>query len=584
MKSLLLTGATGMLGHFLLKELLQSDIELAVLVRSKRHLSAHDRVEQLVAGIEQQIGKILPRPKVIEGDLQKSHLSLAEPHRSWLLNNCQTVINSAASVKFYSDNMVEGDQKNDAESPFYKRLGEYKQRTQFEPYRSNVAGTKNLLELLRSSNVEQLHHVSTAYVCGNMRGVVDERPVTGTSLKAAYSNPGFGNDYEASKFESELLVQSADWIKSRTTYRPSIIVGCADTGFSPSFHAIYTTLQLGNLFLIGVLRQGHTNLTAAQIRQIIDDYFVRQLSLNGDEQKNLVPAGWVAETILGIVNRPELHNETYNLTNSKAVSLQQLIDSMTVAAMNNLEQAKSSSAGIPDDLLQLSGFKSHMKTYQAYFKSDPDFSSRIDSPNSALRKCPQLDHDALVRLWNFAIQANFSTPRQSTHRAPVTFKAKELIETALCADTQTKKNDDNVAVQPNSRISKALQICLQVNGRHGGNWILEAKQAGDSNLISVIDSKDAATEEKPRIVVNSQNLESIVKQETSIETALYNGLLYIELPLSLTIKEGNSRSNMQGLEAATKAILQSLRMHHQKLNSNGSSITHRPVRTSQTTK
>ena len=60
--SILVTGATGLLGSYLIRDLLARDVPLAVLARPSRKQSARDRVEALVAGWETCLGRPLPRP------------------------------------------------------------------------------------------------------------------------------------------------------------------------------------------------------------------------------------------------------------------------------------------------------------------------------------------------------------------------------------------------------------------------------------------------------------------------------------------------------------------------------------------
>ena len=54
----------------------------------------------------------------------------------------------------------------------------------------------------------------------------------------------FGNIYEESKACGEMLVRQADFLDCYTIFRPSIIVGDSETGFSTTFHGFYTPLRL----------------------------------------------------------------------------------------------------------------------------------------------------------------------------------------------------------------------------------------------------------------------------------------------------------------------------------------------------
>src|SRR5205823_10388591 len=85
-----------------------------------------------------------------------------------------------------------------------------------DAWRTNDIGTAALLNLLRASDRPgPLLHVSTAYVCGTMTGVVDEDDASPRS---------FRNDYEASKFSAERRVREAFAAGLRgCIFRPGVV-------------------------------------------------------------------------------------------------------------------------------------------------------------------------------------------------------------------------------------------------------------------------------------------------------------------------------------------------------------------------
>ena len=146
----LLTGSTGLLGTYLLHNNLCAGRRIAVLVRSSIMERAQQRIENVLVQWEQEFGYALPRPPVLEADLCKPDLGLDQGDLNWIAKNCVSVIHNAASLSFEAN----------------ERTG--------EPYRSNVDGTRNVLELCQKTGVRQFHHVSTAYVCGLRTGCVLE--------------------------------------------------------------------------------------------------------------------------------------------------------------------------------------------------------------------------------------------------------------------------------------------------------------------------------------------------------------------------------------------------------------------------
>jgi thioester reductase-like protein len=202
-KSLLITGVTGLLGSYLVRDLLLDGRSLAVVVRRSRKQSAAARVETIVEHWEETLGKRLPRPTVLEGDLTRPLCGLDADALRWVGENCDELLNNAASLTFRGSDR------------------------QQEPWQTNVTGTSHVLTLARETGLRHFHHVSTAYVCGLRSGLIAEDDLD--------VGQGFGNDYERTKVEGEKLVRAAagaagGFLDTATIYRPSIIVGDSRTG------------------------------------------------------------------------------------------------------------------------------------------------------------------------------------------------------------------------------------------------------------------------------------------------------------------------------------------------------------------
>ena len=202
-----LTGGTGLVGQFLVKDLLLKKQKLALLVRAGRKLSATERIESILQRWENEVGYPLPRPVVLEGDLTNDRLSLSDEQVKWVSKYCDRIIHNAAVLTF------NGNSPND------------------EPWLTNLQGTRNVLEFAANSQIEQMHYVSTAYVSG-----ISEQVFCETDFDQGQE---FRNDYERSKFQAEKLVREATGFTSTTIYRPTVIAGDSQTGFTPSFHGIY---------------------------------------------------------------------------------------------------------------------------------------------------------------------------------------------------------------------------------------------------------------------------------------------------------------------------------------------------------
>ncbi len=277
----LLTGGTGLVGRFVLAELLRAGKYVVALVRDRASADARLRIEEALAPMESDATLI--RPRVVAFDLTQPGLAISQRDREWLRGKRLGVIHSAASIRF------QGAGPNS------------------EPYLSNVTGTRNLLDFLSEMDVACFHYVSTAYVTSRS---VDptaahlprfEQPVPRGALG--------GNDYENSKIQSEQMILDCEWLKSRTILRPSIIVGDSQSHYSSTFHGFYAALQIASQVV--KFAGGHP-LSGSALRN--------QLGLSEQDTKNFVPVDWVARAIARIALDESLHGRIYHLTNPRPVS------------------------------------------------------------------------------------------------------------------------------------------------------------------------------------------------------------------------------------------------------------------------
>jgi thioester reductase-like protein len=207
MKNILVTGATGFVGKYLVSKLLENpNNRIFLLIRSQRHLSAIDRCKNIFHKNADLISeRIIP----IEGELTQPMFNLDEHKFEELARKISTIYHTAATIKF---NL---------------------------PYKTahtiNVEGTKTCLLLAEKAgvNFERFHHVSTAYV---------NRIIAGKERE-------FNNTYEQTKFEAELLFKNVNY----TIYRPSIISGSSETGEISSSSVIYKFIILLSRRILSVL-------------------------------------------------------------------------------------------------------------------------------------------------------------------------------------------------------------------------------------------------------------------------------------------------------------------------------------------
>lgn len=366
---ILLTGATGLLGRYLLRDLSLAGNKLAVVVRPTDRQSAETRVAALLAAWERQGVPNLPMPRVLVGDITEPGLGLSAEDRGWVARHCDMVLHNAASLEFEATSGEDG-----------------------EPWRSNLGGTRNMLELCRETGIADFHHVSTAYVCGLRTDVVRE-----TEL---FVGQEFGNDYEKSKLQSEQLVREADFLAPPTVYRPAIIVGDSKTGYTTTFHGYYALVRLA--VTLTRMVEG-----AEQI-----DWSIPLHDLTGKEVKNLVPVDWVSAAMAAIVGQRRLWGSTYHLTPTDPVTadtiqgvIEQVVGYEGTTAFAGAGKSGEAVTPIGEELA--SAFYEQMRIYATYWRNDPTFDRTNLLAALPDLPCPVLDHDRLLMLAETAIRMNF---------------------------------------------------------------------------------------------------------------------------------------------------------------------------------
>jgi thioester reductase-like protein len=362
-RSLLLTGGTGLLGSYIIRDLLLDGCGLAVVVRPERRVSAAARIEAIVRHWEEHLGKRLPRPTVLEGDLHAPRCGLDADALRWVAGHCDAVLHNAASLTFRGPDREQ------------------------EPWKSNVHGTANVLAVAKDAGIRHFHHVSTAYVCGLRTGTVREDELD--------VGQEFGNDYERSKVEAERLVRDADHLDSVTVLRPSIIVGDSRTGFTSTYHGFYVLLRLA-----------HTLIPHVPWGVISREALVASFGVRDRDTKNLVAVDWVSAAIAHVVQTAAARGRTYHLTNPRPVPVETITKTLEEAVRASLPEPVAGHEQEDGAWLAANMF-GEMDVYRTYLRDDPVFDRTNTDAVTAHLPCPELDAATLRRMADFAIARGF---------------------------------------------------------------------------------------------------------------------------------------------------------------------------------
>ena len=414
---ILLTGATGLLGRYLLRDLLSRGRKVVVVVRPTKHLNVRERIEQILQQWESESNSLFPRPVVFEGDICAEFLGLNDTQRQWIADNCSSVLHSAATLTFHS-------QKNG------------------EPWRTNVGGTEHMLQLCEVADIRELHYVSTAYVCGLRAGTIQEDELD--------CGQDFRNDYEQSKLQSETLVRSAKHIDCLTVYRPAVIAGDSVTGFTNTYHGLYMYLHM-----MSVVNRNTTPDADGRRHTPI------RLKMTGDEPRNIITADWTSAAIVELLLNDQAHGHTFHLAPEKPLTPREIMEAgyeyFNSYGVEFYGQPISSDGA--EDLLTRNAHDS-MKMYKQYEQNDPCFDTTNLKRFAGHLPCPAIDKPMLHRFWAYGEEDRWGKRRLPKPTIP--FDASELMAMAREYFAATEATSDPLTT-----------VGLNVSGPGGGQWSID---------------------------------------------------------------------------------------------------------------
>ena len=274
-----ITGGTGFLGAAFIKQasIRQASIRQASIRQASENrdvrfyclvrgghpsLSVADRLRRAL----ENVGVVYDpsRHIAVEGDIEQPGFGIAEDLAERIASKTNYVLHMAAMVSF---------------------LQSYDELKQI-----NVGGTQNAVSFAQRCHDTNQHfvrfgHVGTAYVAGRRSGRVSEDDLTDIH--------GFKNDYERTKFEAEQSVRENWALLPTTIFRPSIIIGPAETSRMPVDVDAGQTLQPSLKLLLS------------------GDY--KYAPLNPDCSMDFIPVDDVARAIAGLLETASGPSRAFHL-------------------------------------------------------------------------------------------------------------------------------------------------------------------------------------------------------------------------------------------------------------------------------
>ena len=261
-----LTGATGFVGMELLARYLErTDRRVYALVRGADGGEVQARMRRTLINLFGPGHPYAERVVAVRGDV--TQVGLGVPGGlDWLAGQVSEIVHGAASVSF--------------------ELAPQAARA------INLDGTRRVLEFAERCHargvLRRMSYISTAYVAGEHVGCFSEDDLD--------VGQRFRNAYEQSKFEAECLIARSHRQLPITVFRPSIIVGERDSGWTASFNVLYWPLR-------AFARGTYAALPA-----------------RADAPVDVVPVDYVADAMFALSQSPEAQGGTFHLTAGRHVS------------------------------------------------------------------------------------------------------------------------------------------------------------------------------------------------------------------------------------------------------------------------
>ncbi len=415
-KYILLTGATGLLGQYLMRDLLLGGHRLAVLVRPNKKQTADERIEQSMQMWERELEKTLPRPVVLTGNITEENVGLSAEDSAWVKENVTTMLHCAASLTFH----------------------EHKG----EPWLTNVEGTRKILKLCEDNDIHDMHYISTAYVCGNRHDLVmeDELDV----------NQEFRNDYEKSKFDAEQLVRQCKAFPPEhlTVYRPVVITGDSITGYTSTYHGTYLYMKLASVLT-----------THVEPNEKGEHHIPVRWGLKGNERRNITAVDWNSTVIYRIFNNPEAHGRTFHLGPSDPITMRDAINyASKFYGLTGIEfRGFGRNPDVPMNETER-WLWSNISIYGSYDFMDPRFDTTNLNRFVPDVECPKLDWEMAKRLMEYAEKDRWGKRKPTPPKAAPADVAAHLKH---LRDLAGNNSSDEV-----------VHVGLNVTGPGGGQWDL----------------------------------------------------------------------------------------------------------------
>ncbi len=377
-KSVVLTGATGFLGAFLLAGLLSRGYRVTVLGRASKEKSLNERLANIISWLGIDPTRHLD---AIETDFSQKHLGLNDRAYIRLCASSDKIIHCASDTSFalrFRDRVME----------------------------ANVSNLSSILGFAEDSHTEHFYYVGTAYASGQCCGLCREAP-------AAIEY--FTNVYEESKAMAEGIIRQRckDLGMPLAILRPSIVYGDSKTGKAMKFNALYyamkSLLLVRDIFVRDLKEQGGAR--SQKWGFSLDEDGTLHMPLNvympGEGNANLISVDHFVDASIAILEHPQSEG-IYHITCDDPPEIATLMEyAERYASVRGIRMQWNPAGKNPNPNPAEEMFDRLIEPYRPYFSDRRIFDrSRMKAIDPGL-STPPFTYDIFERCIDFAVKSDW---------------------------------------------------------------------------------------------------------------------------------------------------------------------------------
>jgi hypothetical protein len=271
------------------------------------------------------------------------------------------------------------------------------------------------------------------------------------------------------------MVRAADWIDQLTVYRPAVIAGDSQTGYTNTYHGIYLYLRLMAL----VVPRQPVGLDGKRVTRL-------RLPMTGEERRNVIPVDWTSRAMSELILSPKSHGRTFHLAPDHCITPREIIE----AAYRYFHSSGVEYVGYQQlDPETFNDFEREflpgVTMYNDYEATDPLFDCSNLKRFAGHIPCPVIDEAMIHRFLKYGEADRWGKRRIKA--AEFNAEIGQMLQ-SMAMNTSCLADPADPFVR-----SDWVRIRMDLTGPGGGEWTVARGPMGDLAVVQGLDHSAAIT-------------------------------------------------------------------------------------------